>query len=160
MEEKYGKKLYKLNTLPMVYMPEVFLVVALIVVFGALLSTNINNGTIITAPLVIVFVILVVALVVTIRIIANSRVEIYENAIGVFTMTGGKFYTVDQITAIIWTFPGANQINSRAARTNNTIAELIIKGEHKSVKLSDAYYRNLEKPLTAFQTAHKIPNIL
>ena len=66
MEEKYGKKLYKLNTLPMVYMPEVFLVVALIVVFGALLSTNINNGTIITAPLVIVFVILVAVLVLTI----------------------------------------------------------------------------------------------
>ena len=161
MEEKYGKKLHKLGTLPMVYMPEVFLVVVLIIAFGAFLATNINGGgPVITAPVVISFILLILALAVTIRLITNCRVEIYENAIGVFTMKGGTFYTVDQITAIIWTFPGANAVNSRAARTNNTIAELIIKGQHKSVKLSDAYYKNLEKPLTAFQTSHKIPNVL
>ena len=159
MEEKYGKRLHKMGTLPMVYMPEVALCVALIVVFGVLLSSFINGSGGI-APVIIVFILMAAALVVTVRIIARCRVEIYENAIAVYTQWSQKVYTVDQISAIVWTFPGANQMNSRAARTNNTIAELIIKGEHKSVKLSDAYYRNLNKPITAFQTAHNIPNIL
>ena len=160
MEEKYGKRLYKLGTLPMVYMPEVCLEVGLIVVFGALLNSNLKKGQIFSAPLIISLVLAAAVLLLVIRLIAVCRVELYEDAIAVYSMFGSKVYTAEQISAIIWSYPGTNPINARAARTNNTIAELIIKGEHKSVKLSDAYYRNLEKPLTAFQTSRKIPKEL
>ncbi len=160
MEEKYGKKLHKLGTLPMVYMPEVCLDVALIIIFGVLLNSAIKSGAYVTAGVVVSFILAAAVFVFVFRLIFASRVEIYENAIVVFGIFGSKVYEAEKISAIIWSMPGANAVNSRAARTNNTIAELIIKGEHKSVRLSDAYYRNLEKPISAFQAAHKIPKEL
>lgn len=160
MEEKYGKKVHRFGTLPAVFMPEVCLEIALMVVFGALLYSNLKKGQIFSAPLIIAFILLIAVLVFVIRLIVSCRVELYDEAIVVYTMFGCKEYPLDKISAILWTFPGVNPINSRAARTNNTIAELIIKGEHKSVKLSDAYYKNLEIPLTGYQTERNIPKEL
>lgn len=160
MEEKYGKRVQKFGTLPMVFMPEVCLEIVLMVIFGALLYSNIKKGQIFSVPLIIAFILMIAVLIFVIRLIVVCRVELYDEAIVVHTQFGKKEYPLDKITAILWSFPGANQINSRAARTNNTIAELIIKGEHKSVKLSDAYYKNLEIPLTAYQVEHKIPKDL
>lgn len=160
MEEKYGKKIRKFGTVPMVYMPEVCLEVALIIVFGALLNSNLKSGHLFSPALVIAFVLMVAVLILVIRLVAVARVELYDTAIVVYSLFGVKEYPIEKISAIIWTFPGANAVNSRAARTNNTIAELIIKGESKGVKLSADYYKDLEKPLTAYQTERNIPNDL
>ena len=160
MEEKYGKKLRKFGTLPMVFMPFVCLEVALIVIFGGVLATNINKGQVISAVLVIAFILMIAVLVIVIRLIAVARVELYDTAIVVYGLFGRKDYPIEKISAILWSFPGANPVNSRAARTNNTFAELIIKGEAKSVKLSADYYKDLEKPLTAYQVEREIPQDL
>lgn len=160
MEEKYGKKLRKFGTVPMVFMPFVCLEVALIVIFGAVLNSNLKSGQIISVALVIAFILMIAVLIVVIRLIAVARVELYDNAIVVYKLFGVDEYPLEKISAILWTFPGANAINSRAARTNNTFAELIVKGESKSVKLSADYYKDLEKPLTAYQNEREIPSDL
>lgn len=160
MEAKYGKKLRKFGTVPMVYMPFVCLEIALIVIFGAILNGNLKSGQIFSAALVIAFVLMIAVLVVVIRLIAVARVELYDTAIVVYKLFGVDEYPIEKISAILWTFPGANAVNSRAARTNNTFAELIVKGEPKGVKLSADYYKDLEKPLTAYQNERKIPSDL
>lgn len=160
MEQKYGKKVRKFGTVPMVFMPFICLLAALIIIFGALLSSNLKKGALISAPLIIAFVLLIAVLVIVIRLIAVVRVELYDNAIVVFKLFGVDEYPLEKISAILWTFPGANPINSRAARTNNTFAELIVKDQHKSVKLSADYYKGLEKPLTAYQNERGIPSDL
>lgn len=160
MEEKYGKKIRKFGTVPMVFMPFVCLEIALIVVFGAVLNSGIKNGNIFSAAVIISFILMLAVLVVVIRLIAIARVELYDNAIVVYKLFGVDEYPLEKISAILWTFPGANAINSRAARTNNTFAELIVKGEAKSIKLSADYYKDLEKPLTAYQNERNIPSDL
>ena len=160
MEAKYGKKLRKFGTVPMVYMPFVCLEVALIVIFGAILNSNIKKGDIISVALIISFILMIAVLVVVIRLIGVARVELYDNAIVVYKLFGVDEYPLEKISAILWSFPGANAVNSRAARTNNTFAELIVKGEAKSVKLSADYYKDLEKPLTAYQNEREIPSDL
>jgi len=160
MEQKYGKKIRKFGTVPMVFMPFICLLVALIVVFGALLNSNLKKGAIISFPLIIAFVLMIAVLIVVIRLIAVARVELYDNAIVVYKLFGVDEYPLEKISAILWTFPGANATNSRAPRTNNTFAELIVKNQSKSVKLSADYYKDLEKPLTAYQNERNIPSDL
>ncbi|MBR6654289.1 MAG: hypothetical protein IKL27_06110 [Oscillospiraceae bacterium] len=160
MEQKYGKKIRKFGTVPMVFMPFICLLVALIVIFGALLNSNLKKGSLISFPLIIAFVLMIAVLVVVIRLIAVARVELYDNAIVVYKLFGVDEYPLEKISAILWTFPGANATNSRAPRTNNTFAELIVKNQSKSVKLSADYYKDLEKPLTAYQSERNIPSDL
>ena len=160
MEQKYGKKIRKFGTVPMVFMPFICLLIALIVVFGAILNGNLKSGNIFSLALVVSGVLMIAVLVVVIRIIAVARVELYDNAIVVYKLFGVDEYPLEKISAILWTFPGANATNSRAPRTNNTFAELIVKGQSKSVKLSADYYKDLEKPLTAYQNERNIPSDL
>ena len=160
MEQKYGKKIRKFGTVPMVFMPFICLLVALIVVFGALLNSNLKSGNIISFALIVAFVLMIAVLIVVIRLIAVARVELYDNAIVVYKLFGVDEYPLEKISAILWTFPGANATNSRAPRTNNTFAELIVKNQSKSVKLSADYYKGLEKPLTAYQNERNIPSDL
>ena len=157
MEQKYGKKIRKFGTVTMVFMPFICLLIALIVVFGALLNSNLKKGSLISLPLIIAFVLMIAVLVIVIRLIAVARVELYDNAIVVYKLFGVDEYPLEKISAILWTFPGANATNSRAPRTNNTFAELIVKNQSKSVKLSADYYKDLEKPLTAYQNERSIP---
>ncbi len=160
MEQKYGKKVNKFGTVPMVFMPFICLLVALIVVFGAILNGNLKSGNLISAALVISGVLMIAVLIIVIRLIAVARVELYDNAIVVYKLFGVDEYPLEKVSAILWTFPGANAVNSRAPRTNNTFAELIVKGEPKSIKLSADYYKGLEKPLTAYQNERNIPSDL
>ena len=160
MEQKYGKKIRKFGTVPMVFMPFICLLIALIVVFGALLNSNLKKGSLISLPLIIAFVLMIAVLVIVIRLIAVARVELYDNAIVVYKLFGVDEYPLEKISAILWTFPGANAANSRAPRPNNTFAELIVKNQSKSVKLSADYYKDLEKPLTAYQNERNIPSDL
>ena len=160
MEQKYGKKIRKFGTVPMVFMPFICLLIALIVVFGAILNGNLKNGSIFSLAMVISGVLMILVLIVVIRLIAVARVELYDNAIVVYKLFGVDEYPLEKISAILWTFPGANATNSRAPRTNNTFAELIVKGEPKGIKLSADYYKGLEKPLTAYQNERNIPSDL
>jgi len=160
MEQKYGKKIRKFGTVPMVFMPFICLLIALIVVFGAILNGNLKNGSIFSPAMVISGVLMILVLIVVIRLIAVARVELYDNAIVVYKLFGVDEYPLEKISAILWTFPGANATNSRAPRTNNTFAELIVKGEPKGIKLSADYYKGLEKPLTAYQNERNIPSDL
>ena len=160
MEQKYGKKIRKFGTVPMVFMPFICLFAAFVIIFGALLNSNLKNGSIISFPLIIAFVLMIGALVIVIRLIAVARVELYDNAIVVYKLFGVDEYPLENVSAILWTFPGTNATNSRAPRTNNTFAEVIVKGPAKSVKLSADYYKDLEKPLTAYQNQRNIPSDL
>ena len=160
MEQKYGKKIRKFGTVPMVFMPFICLLIALIVVFGAILNGNLKSGNLISFALIVSFVLMIAVLIAVIRLIAVARVELYDNAIVVYKLFGVDEYPIEKISAILWTFPGANANNSRAPRTNNTFAELIVKGEPKGVKLSADYYKDLEKPLTAYQNERNIPSDL
>lgn len=157
MEEKYGKRLKRFGTVPMVYMPMVCAEIALIIVFGALLNGNLKNGQIFSFAMVIALILMLAVLVIVIRLIFVSCVELYDQAIVVRGLTNVDVYEIDKIDAILWTFPGVNPVNSRSARVNNTFAELIVKGERKGIKLSADYYKGLEKPLTAYQNERGIP---
>ena len=161
MEQKYGKKIRKFGTVPMVFMPFICLLVAVIVVFGAILNGNLKNGGgLISLGLVISGVLMIAVLIIVIRLITVARVELYDNAIVVYKLFGVDEYPLEKVSAILWTFPGANATNSRAPRTNNTFAELIVKGEPKGIKLSADYYKDLEKPLTAYQHERNSPSDL
>jgi hypothetical protein len=127
------------------------------VVFASFLITGLSNGNV-NIPLVIIFGILALgALTVLIKQIFTVNLVIYERCIVQNNLFSKKVMPADGISAMIWTFPGANPLNSRAARINNTAAEIIFKDGSKSVKVQDSYYRDFVKELSAFQNKNNIP---
>ncbi len=160
MEQKYGKKLRKFGTVPMGFMPFICLEIVLIIIFGVCVNSALKAGNLFSTAVIITFILAAVVMVLVVRLIVVSSVELYENAIVVRGLFKVDEYPLEKISAILWTFPGANAVNERAPRTNNTSAELIVKGAAKGVKLSCDYYKDLEKPLTAYQNEKGIPSDL
>jgi len=90
----------------------------------------------------------------------RCKMLLYEKAIVIQGMFGQKVYPVKDIRAIYWSFPSANQINSRAPRKNNTSAEIVMSNGTKTLRIADSYYSKLEKKLSAYQNALNIPRDL
>ena len=65
--------------------------------------------------------------------------------------------TREENPVVLLQFPGANPVNSRAARINNTSAELVFKDGRKSMKIQDSFYQEMEKEISAFQRRNEIP---
>ncbi len=160
MEEKYGKKLSTMKVEGMVYLPLVMCALLVSAVFVIFLLKAINA----TAPAFIAIILGVVDAAVIgglLRQILYLKVEIYEKHLVQYNMFNIRVISADDIRAILWQFPGANPMNSRAARVNNTSAEFIFKDSTaKSLKIQDSYYQDLEKQITAFQTRNNIPKDL
>ena len=144
MEEKYGKKVGTLKTSGMIYLPTGMAVVllgswGLTIAFGILF---------------------VIAVILLIRQAVSVNMEIYEKALVQNNLFGKTVVMAEDVRAILWQFPGANPVNSRAARINNTSAELVFKDGRKSMKIQDSFYQNLEKEISAFQRRNEIPSDL
>lgn len=157
MEEKYGKKRATLRSQGMILLPLVMAVILLAVVFSAVLVSGLRSGNI-NYPVVIISGILALAVIIlVIRQIVSVSLIVYEKGLVQVNMFGKREIAAEDISAMVWTFPGENPMNPRAARINNTSAEIIFKDGSKSLKVQDSYYRNLEKELSAFQSANNIP---
>ena len=156
MEEKYGKKVGTLKTSGMIYLPTGMAVVLFgIVTFSSLGPRLRGEGSWgLTIGFGIAFLIAVILL---IRQAVSVNLEIYEKALVQNNMFGRTVVQADDLRAILWQFPGANPVNSRAARINNTSAELIFKDGRKSLKIQDSFYQDLEKEISAFQHRNDIP---
>ncbi|MBR3059969.1 MAG: hypothetical protein IKG89_05090 [Oscillospiraceae bacterium] len=156
MEEKYGKKVGTLKTSGMIYLPTGMAVVLFgIVTFSSLGPRLRGEGSWgLTIGFGIAFLIAVILL---IRQAVSVNLEIYEKALVQNNLFGRTVVQADDLRAILWQFPGANPVNSRAARINNTSAELIFKDGRKSLKIQDSFYQDLEKEISAFQHRNDIP---
>jgi hypothetical protein len=157
MEENYGKKQAVLKIQGMILLPVVMAVLLLAVVFASVLITGLRNGSVNIPVVVISGILAVCALVILVKQIFTVNLVIYENTLVQNNLFGKKVIPADTISAMIWTFPGANPLNSRAARINNTAAEIIFKDGSKSLKVQDSYYRDFVKELSAFQNNNNIP---
>ena len=159
MEEKYGKKYGTLKLSGMMHLPFVMLSILFCVAFVALLVSTIRGTGLLGAaiPCGILF---VVFLVILLRQIFVLRMDIYESTLVEHTMTGTREIRAEDLRAILWTFPGANPMNSRAARVNNTSAEFIFKDGSKTIKIQDSYYQEMEKNISAFQVRNNVPKDL
>ncbi len=157
MEENYGKKQAVLRVQGMILLPIVMAVLLFSVVFAAVLITGLNNGNV-NLPVVIISGILDIgAILILLKQIFTVNLVIYEKCLVQNNLFGKKVMPAESISAMIWTFPGANPLNSRAARINNTAAEIIFKDGSKAVKVQDSYYRDFVKELSAFQKNNDIP---
>jgi hypothetical protein len=157
MEENYGKKQAVLKIQGMILLPVVMAVLLLAVVFASVLITGLRNGSV-NIPVVVISGILAVgALFILIKQIFTVNLVIYENTLVQNNLFNKKVIPADTISAMIWTFPGENPLNSRAARINNTSAEIVFKDGSKAVKVQDSYYRDFVKELSAFQKNNNIP---
>ena len=156
MEEKYGKKVGTLKTSGMIYLPTGMAVVLFgIITFASLGPRLRGEGSWgVTIGFGIAFLIAVFLL---IRQAVSVNLEVYEKALVQHNLLSTKVFKAEDMRAILWTFPGANPMNSRAARINNTSAEIIFKDGAKTVKIQDSYYQNLEKEISAFQRHNDIP---
>ena len=160
MEEKYGKKVATLKLSGMIYLP---LVMVSILFFVVTLATGISairgNGKVLPIAIgaLILFVVCIVGL---LRQILHVSLEVYDKHLVEVKMFGNNVIAADDLRAMIWQFPGANPMNSRAARVNNTSAEFIFKDGRKTIKIQDSYYQEMEKTLSAFQARNNIPKDL
>ena len=160
MEEKYGKKVATLKLSGMIYLPLVMVSLIFFVVFLAtVISAVRGNGKVLAVAIIagIGFVVCIAAL---LRQIISLRMDIYDKHLVEMKMFGKNVIAADELRAIIWQFPGANPMNSRAARVNNTSAELIFKDGRKTIKVQDSYYQEMEKNISAFQSRNNIPKDL
>lgn len=160
MEEKYGKKVTTLKLSGMIYLP---LVMVCILTFVVTLATGVSavRGNMKMLPVAIVACILFIACVIgLLRQILHVCMEVYDKHLVEVKMFGKNVIAADELRAMIWQFPGENPMNSRAARVNNTSAELIFKDGRKTMKIQDSYYQEMEKTLSAFQSRNEIPKDL
>lgn len=153
MEEKYGAKVSTLKTQGMIYLPTIMATVLFGIVFACMLLGE-NKKWALICVFGIAFVIAVVLL---LRQIIYVSLDVYDKHLVQKNMLGTRVVCADDLRAIIWTFPGANPINPRGARINNTSAELIFKDGSKSLKIQDSFYMELEKEISAFQARNNIP---
>ena len=156
MEEKYGKKVSTLKTSGMIYLPTGMAVVLFgIITFASLGPRLRGEGSWgVTIGFGIAF---LIAAALLIRQAVSVNLEVYETALVQNNLLGRTVVKADDIRAILWQFPGANPVNSRAARVNNTSADLIFKDGRKSMKIQDSFYQDLEKEISAFQRRNDIP---
>lgn len=158
MEDKYGKKVSTLKTSGMIYLPIVMLTILFGVVFFAMLVSGLRSEKGPMWPVLIIaglgFILSGVGL---IRQAVSVNMVVYERYLVQNNLFGKRVICADDLRAILWQFPGANPVNSRAARINNTSAELIFKDGSKSMKIQDSYYQDLEKEISAFQRRNEIP---
>ena len=160
MEEKYGKKVATLKLSGMIYLP---LVMVAIICFIVTIATGVSaaKGSSTALPIAIVAGVLFLLVVAGIlRQIIHLRMDVYEKYLVEVKMFGSNVIAADDLRAMVWQFPGANPMNSRAARVNNTSAEFIFKDGRKTIKVQDSYYTEMEKVLSAFQTRNNIPKDL
>ena len=160
MEEKYGKKVATLKLSGMIYLP---LVMVSILTFVVTIATGVSagKGNMAMLPVAIVAGLLFVACVLgLLRQILHVCLEVYDKHLVEVKMFGNNVIAADDLRAMIWQFPGANPMNSRAARVNNTSAELIFKDGRKTIKIQDSDYQEMEKTLAAFQSRNDIPKDL
>ena len=160
MEEKYGKKVATLKLSGMIYLP---LVMVSILAFVVTIATGVSagKGNLKMLPVAIIFgILLIVCIVGLLRQILHVCLEVYDTALVEVKMFSKNVITADELRAMIWQFPGANPMNSRAARVNNTSAELIFKDGRKTIKIQDSYYQEMEKTLSAFQSRNNVPKDL
>ena len=158
MEEKYGKKLSTLKTQGMIYLPTAMATILFGAAFFALLASKLKPESETGLGVVIAFgVCFVIAAFLLVRQAVSVNLEVYEKALVQNNLLSKKVIMADDMRAILWQFPGANPVNARAARVNNTSAEIIFKDGAKSLKIQDSYYQNLEKEISAFQRHNDIP---
>ena len=153
MEEKYGVKVSTLKTQGMIYLPTVMATLLFGIVFACMLLSANKKWA-----LICVFgVAFVVAAVLLVRQATYVCLDVYDKYLVQKNMFGKRVISADDLRAIIWTFPGANPINPRGARINNTSAELIFKDGSKSLKIQDSFYVDLEKQISEFQRKNNLP---
>ena len=160
MEEKYGKKVATLKLSGMIYLP---LVMVCILTFVVTLATGVSaaRGNTKMLPLAIAAGIIFIACVIgLLRQILHVCLEVYDKHLVEVKMFGNNVIAAEDVRAMIWQFPGANPMNSRAARVNNTSAEFIFKDGRKTLKIQDSYYQEMGKTLSAFQSRNDIPKDL
>ena len=160
MEEKYGKKYTTLKLSGMIHLPFVMLSILFAVVFVACLVTTLKGGRNLMGVAIAAGIVFVLVLTLLLRQIFSLRLDIYEDTLVQQNLFNQKIVRADELRAIIWQFPGANPMNSRAARVNNTSAEFIFKDGSKTLKIQDSYYQDMEKNIAAFQTRNSIPKDL
>ena len=158
MEEKYGKKVGTLKTSGMIYLPTAMAVILFGAAFFATLASKLKPESEGSLAIVIIFgVCFVIAVVLLIKQAVSVNLEIYETALVQNNLFGKVVVKAEDLRAILWQFPGANPVNSRAARINNTSAEMVFKDGRKSLKIQDSFYQGLEKEISAFQRRNDIP---
>ncbi len=160
MESKFGEKKGELGLQGMIYLTTVMVFVLFGAAFAAVLISGINGGSVNAVPTVILGALALLSLAVLIRQMVSVKLYIYENCLVRVSMFEKRVMPVDGIRAILWTFPGENPLNPRAARINNTSAEVIFRDGSKSVMLRDSYYRDMEKKIADFQNENGIPKTL
>ena len=157
MEEKYGKKVSTLKTSGMIYLPTAMATILFAVIFFATLASKLKGSELSVAVIVVAGILFLGAAGLLIRQAVSVNMEVYEKALVQNNLFGRVVVQADDLRAILWQFPGANPVNSRAARVNNTSAELIFKDGRKSMKIQDSFYQELEKEISAFQRRNEIP---
>ena len=160
MEEKYGKKVATLKLSGMIYLPLVMVCILTFVVTLALGVSAARGNTQYLVGAIIAGIVFVACVVGLIRQITHVCLEVYDKHLVEVKMFGNNVIPADDLRAMIWQFPGANPMNSRAARVNNTSAEFIFKDGRKTLKIQDSYYQEMEKTLSAFQSRNDIPKDL
>lgn len=160
MEEKYGKKMGTLKTSGMIYLPTGMAVVLFGIIFFSSLASRLSGGEGGWGVPIGFGVCFVIAAFLLIRQAVSVNLEVYEKALVQHNLLSKVVVFAEDLRAILWQFPGENPVNARAARVNNTSAELIFKDGRKSMKLQDSFYQEMEKEISAFQRRNDIPSDL
>lgn len=153
LEEKYGKKMGECKPL-FVAVSGMVMVAAVFLIAGvAVLGYSISKGgfNFISIPLLLVGIVMMTYCIKTMQ----GSVTCYENGIVIKETFKTTEIPRDQIAAIFWERPGANASNEKV-RTNVNVADIIMVGGRKHVKISDGYYSNVEA-LGLYQDHFKIP---
>jgi hypothetical protein len=164
LEEKFGSKYGKveatMSTLPIAVAGMLIVGICFLIAVAAQIYFAVSKGSLSVVALIVCCVAAVALLGYSIYTLAQCKVYLFEKGIVAVHVGKVEEMPIEDITCILWDFPGAAQGNDKGPRKNVTTAEVIFRGHRKSFKMSDGYYDNVETNVGNWQAAHKIPREL
>ncbi len=160
MEEKYGKVEATLSTLPIAVSGMLIVGVCFLIADVAQIYFAVARGSVSVPALVVCCVVTVILLGYSFYTLLKCKVFLCEKGIVVTSVGKTNEMPIEDIMCILWEFPGAAQGNDKGPRKNVTTAEVVCRGSHKSFKISDGYYSDVQSLVGNWQSAHKIPREL
>ena len=168
MEEQYGKlyarcKVQLLACLGVMVIGMILLAACIIVLINRLTS-SFTSGKL--TAIAILGVLGAALFVHCVLLLTKGGIEVYDKVIVITEVKipyriVHRVYPAEDIFALLWQGPGANETNSRAMRKNTNTCEIITDGGRTSYRLSDGYYEeSYTKALADFQARNNISHDL
>ena len=153
---KYGKAQATMHPMAFCFGPQIVVGFGLIIGGAFWLGLTLSAGKPLPIGSLALLVLGVLIVAYCFYSLTKCGIYVYDRAVVVKEAFKTTELEQEDIRAMFWSFPGASEYNARAPRKNNTTCEFIMKNGKKGCKVSDAFYKNMEPPLSKWQSDRHI----